>query len=247
MTGAGLSQADRDRGVAAYAAIRAAGFSDVRTAMQVAYAESGWDQSARNTNRNGSVDYGLFQINSVHKPSEAVKTNIVANAAFARSLQAKQGWKPWVAYTSGSYSRGAPASTTTAFMAYASTAEGKSAINKALEAAKRGEHIGSGIVDAASGLGDAVDSAAEAAQAINPLNAVDTVKAGVQSVLEWLTDALSVILLYLVGFALICLGVYLAFKEPIKKVVGEPVSDVVDVVVGSKAKGVKNIVKRVAQ
>lgn len=69
--------------------------------VAVAKAESGMNPAATNHNRNGSVDRGLFQINSIHGfvNLEDPKTNIEA----AKKVYEKQGITAWAAYNNGSY------------------------------------------------------------------------------------------------------------------------------------------------
>lgn len=69
--------------------------------VAIAKAESGMKPEAVNRNRNGSVDRGLFQINSIHKytnledPTENIKA--------ARAIFDSQGITAWAAYNNGSY------------------------------------------------------------------------------------------------------------------------------------------------
>lgn len=63
------------------------------------------DTEAVHTNGNGSKDYGLFQINDIHK-AEFERTFKVAfltgvykadlNTRFAGILHARRGWQPWL-------------------------------------------------------------------------------------------------------------------------------------------------------
>ena len=90
----------------ALAAIKAAGFPQDQwaTALAIAKAESGLNPTAVNTaNRNGTRDYGLFQINSIHKPTAAEKTDPVANSKRAYSIYKAAGskWTPWSTYNAG--------------------------------------------------------------------------------------------------------------------------------------------------
>lgn len=88
--------------------------SQATTASAVATAESGRRPRAANTtNTNGSADFGLFQINTIHRQRFEDVTGRSwsdvydpdANTAYAVFLQREQGWRPWVAYTSNAYSR----------------------------------------------------------------------------------------------------------------------------------------------
>ena len=90
--------------------MRAAGWPEdaIPTGIAIVLAESGGNPRAVNTaNRNGSVDYGLFQINTVHGSllSQGDKFNPVDNARMALTVykQAGNSWKPWSTFNSGKY------------------------------------------------------------------------------------------------------------------------------------------------
>lgn len=93
--------------IAGYAA--AAGFppNEIATATAVALAESGGNTEAQNRNTNGSYDYGLFQINTVHGGllSQGDKFNPLDNAKMALTVWRGAGnkWTPWTVYKSGTY------------------------------------------------------------------------------------------------------------------------------------------------
>ncbi len=86
-----------------------AGFTgaDVGIAVAVALAESRGRTDADNTgtNRNGSTDYGVWQINTVH--ADLLKSgdwrNPADNARMAHSVFASSGWRAWSTYKSGAY------------------------------------------------------------------------------------------------------------------------------------------------
>lgn len=86
-----------------------AGFSgqDLVTAVAVALAESNGRIDATNTNSNGSTDYGVWQINSVHSDEFAKYPQwwSVENADMAHDIYAAAGnqWTPWSTFTSGKY------------------------------------------------------------------------------------------------------------------------------------------------
>jgi hypothetical protein len=73
-----------------------------RIAAAVALAESGGHAGARNVNTNGTVDRGLWQVNSVHG---ALSTfDPVANArAAVRISGGGSDWQPWTTFNSGAY------------------------------------------------------------------------------------------------------------------------------------------------
>lgn len=235
--GAGLSEADRKNGVIALAAVQAAGFPDTRTALQVAYAESSWRQSLTNKNTNGSVDYGLFQINTVHKPTEAVKSDPFANAVFAKRLydgkeNGSKGWTSWVAYTTGRYKKGEPVSATNALLNYASTPDGK----KAVEDAAKNKPIALSEPPLSGGLDGIKDGLAAA----NPLNVLDNVKAAVLAAIDTVVSLANMFLMVLVGLVFIALGIYMAYHREINSAAGKAVSGLAGMVpVGKVAKTVK--------
>jgi len=83
---------------------------DQRTAYAICMAESGGVAHKDNAglNRDGSTDYGLMQINSVH--ADMVAGNLEAlrdpevNIKIAYSLsKAGTDWTPWSAYNNGKY------------------------------------------------------------------------------------------------------------------------------------------------
>lgn len=59
--------------------------------------ESGWNPDAHHVNTNGSVDRGLFQINSIHKTiSNQDSYDFKKNIDFGIKLFKRQGYTPWV-------------------------------------------------------------------------------------------------------------------------------------------------------
>ncbi len=82
--------------------------NEARTLAAIALAESGGNSRALNgNNRNGSVDYGLWQINSVHKKSgfDPRRANDPDyNAQWAvRIMRDAKGFTPWTVYKTGAY------------------------------------------------------------------------------------------------------------------------------------------------
>lgn len=96
-----------------YSLATQAGFSAdaAKTMVAIAWDESGFKTSAINThNTNGSKDYGLFQINSVHlKEAAFVKNGWTAtalmeghvNARAAKTIYDSQGFRAWATYNHG--------------------------------------------------------------------------------------------------------------------------------------------------
>lgn len=88
--------------------------SQARTAAAVASAESGRRPTAVNaSNTNGSVDRGLFQMNTIHDtpgdpllPGPPCSTfDLNRNVECAVHLQRIGGWTHWVAHDTGAYLR----------------------------------------------------------------------------------------------------------------------------------------------
>jgi cell wall-associated NlpC family hydrolase len=73
-------------------------------AAAIAKAESGGNPSTINRNTNGSIDRGLWQINSVH--GNLSTTNPLANAKAAVKISNNgTNWDPWSAFSNGSYEK----------------------------------------------------------------------------------------------------------------------------------------------
>jgi hypothetical protein len=72
------------------------------TLERIVWCESRYNQEAVNrTNKNGSTDWGLLQINSIHLPeAEKLGLDIINsaedNTTFAIILLKRYGTKPWV-------------------------------------------------------------------------------------------------------------------------------------------------------
>lgn len=84
--------------------------SQLVTAVAIAKAESSWQTNAQNYNTDGSYDFGLWQINTVHRGSYTV--NEFKSRMFDPKLNAQQmylissggtNWTPWVTYNKGAY------------------------------------------------------------------------------------------------------------------------------------------------
>lgn len=94
--------------IANYAA--AAGFSgkDLAIAVAIALAESSGSTSATHKNNNGSTDYGLWQINSIHPEilNMGNWSNGADNAVMAHTIYINAGNKftDWTTFNTGAYS-----------------------------------------------------------------------------------------------------------------------------------------------
>lgn len=102
----------------ARSAAASAGFpaAQLDMATAIAGAESGYNPTATNHNTNGSTDYGLWQINSVHADLLGGHDwrDPAQNAwmAFQVWRQAGGSWMPWATYNSGAYKKYLPAGST---------------------------------------------------------------------------------------------------------------------------------------
>lgn len=76
--------------------------TDAATFTCIAIAESSLKIDTINENRNGTIDYGLFQLNSVHlgtladTPDELLDAH--NNIKLAVKLYKRDGFKPWATY-----------------------------------------------------------------------------------------------------------------------------------------------------
>lgn len=82
---------------------------DCKAAIAIARAESGSKEDAFHANSNGSIDVGVFQINSTHFQKQGCSmkelVNYKQNVDCAYKIWKQQGWKPWAVYTNGSFAR----------------------------------------------------------------------------------------------------------------------------------------------
>lgn len=86
-----------------------AGFpeGEAQTAAAVALAESSGNPTASHRNSNGSTDFGLWQINSVHSQLLAGKVwqEPSVNARMAYEVWKGSGWNAWTTYKTGAFRR----------------------------------------------------------------------------------------------------------------------------------------------
>lgn len=91
------------------ACLSAAGFpaSEIPTGVAIALAESGGKTGETHVNSDGTTDYGLMQINSIHSSLLASGDwrDPNANARMAYVLWKDNGgsWRPWSTFNSGRY------------------------------------------------------------------------------------------------------------------------------------------------
>lgn len=78
---------------------------NVEIMLAIMMAESGCNPRSDNSGLNvdGTYDYGLFQINSVHGHSRDILANPAKNTEIAFKIWQSQGYRAWAAYNNGSY------------------------------------------------------------------------------------------------------------------------------------------------
>ena len=83
------------------------GIEDYKMALAIAKAESGLRVHAFHANDNGSIDLGIFQINSIHFNKAGCLMNelvtVMGNVKCAKSIYDAQGWNPWVVFQTGAF------------------------------------------------------------------------------------------------------------------------------------------------
>lgn len=84
------------------------GLENYKIARAIAKAESGLRCNAMHVNSNNTVDYGLFQLNSIHWDRFGGLENLVTceqQIKSAYELFIEQGFNPWVVFNTGSFGR----------------------------------------------------------------------------------------------------------------------------------------------
>ncbi len=75
---------------------------ECQIALWIAKSESGMREEAININNNGTIDMGIFQINSVHWKKEGCNPKSLLdaykNTDCAYQIYQKSGWDAWVTY-----------------------------------------------------------------------------------------------------------------------------------------------------
>lgn len=84
------------------------GTYECKTALAVSSAENGTRQPDRfNINTNGTIDVGLFQINSIHFKKEGCSLKEIVdpykNVDCAYKIWQSSGWSAWVAFNNKNY------------------------------------------------------------------------------------------------------------------------------------------------
>jgi len=121
----------------------------------IALAESQGNPLATNHNTNGTTDFGLFQINSIHSnllQPDGAWQDPAANTAMAKSPELSNGWvnpAPWSSYKSGAYQKYLPLGGAAASAATAAGPDGtplatSTAGTHYVDSGRRGRVLGTG-------------------------------------------------------------------------------------------------------
>ena len=135
-----------------------AGFSaaEAKIATGIAMAESSGNITATHQNSNGSIDYGLMQINSIHKdlyggdPFKLYDPGYNMLIAYKIYKAAGSKFTPWVTYNNGAYKKGMPDSVDGGFIPNPGNGIGDAAANA--------PDLTAGIAGALSGVGNALNT-----------------------------------------------------------------------------------------
>jgi len=80
---------------------------ECKTSLAIAKSESNLKEEAIHINSNGTIDLGVFQINSIHfdKPGCSLQELVFAkkNIDCAYNIWKAQGWSPWVVWRNKSF------------------------------------------------------------------------------------------------------------------------------------------------
>ena len=170
-----------------------AGFTGARLqiAIAIAKAESGWNWSAKHTNANGTSDWGLMQINDVNKPTDAEKSNPVANAHKALEIYRSQSFDAWTTYRNNAHRP---------FMSVAGDA--------VKELQKRGPKYEASVIDKYKGKHYQVQGTGSGPDIPNPLSGItNPITGGFNGMIQQFDKAMNVTALVVVALVCIILGV----------------------------------------
>ena len=133
----------------------------IAVGIGIAMAESGGDPTVRGgPNRNGTYDYGLFQINSIHNPTAQNWADPVVNASMALKVYREAGnkWTPWSTYKAGTHHK---------FMTEANRTAGNMKLSgESGEAGENAAPADLGLIGGAIGTAETVKEVAQLAQAL---------------------------------------------------------------------------------
>lgn len=169
----------------------------ITTAVAIALAESSGRTDAKNAaNRNGTVDWGLFQINDVNwtsKDSASVRLDADANTAKAYDVYKRQGFGAWVAYKSEAYAQHLPAA--------------RAAVNGTKGEASNGATGGSVSVDPVEG-----SKVATGGLNLNPLDPVASALSDLQGTLMKILNSA---LLWIIAVVFLILGIVIVMRRQV--------------------------------
>lgn len=186
-------------------------------AAAIALAESAGNPNAVNHNRNGSIDRGLWQINSVH--GSLSSTDVAANARGAVKIYKESGWAPWVTFKTGAAQKQLTPARVKSGIPLEKPAEGQGIFSQSLEF--------SGAILEAFGFGAAANAGAKAigkqapsktaAKQLRegeeaPEKVLEDAPGWLAGVLEFIGKEAITIVLLLAGAALVVYGIMVAVR-----------------------------------
>lgn len=216
-------------------AAHAAGFPDgeLVTAVAIAWAESSLDADATHRNGDGSVDYGLWQINSVHQFPEFASgawRDPKTNAQMAYRVWKSQGWNAWSTHK---------VTDALGYARYAGYISSGAAATAVIAAGFPGA-IPKGIAGVPGDVGETV-----AGTGSDVVDKTTSLLKEPLAVLRWLEqpDTWIRVTKQMIGLSLLGIGAYLVFQATIFRNGTGAVKTVVGL--GGKLKSVKNAAKQV--
>jgi hypothetical protein len=179
-------------------------------AAAIAMAESGGNTTATNQDSNGTVDRGLWQINSVHGAQSTY--DVMGNARAAKAISNNgQSWAPWTTYTNGAYRQYVKTNVP------ADTSAPINATNAAANATDAGIHLPGGIWDPANWFLDPFGSAGSAAGSAASAIGGPLIKYFMQGLLVTIINPFLAIFAGVLGLsagaAMVVIGIFMMVKN----------------------------------
>lgn len=194
--------------------------------VAVVFAESGGRTEALNRgNRNGTADYGLFQINDVNwqrGTPVAQRLDPETNAAMARTVYNRQGIRAWSAFKNEKYAKFLPAAKESVKKVAASGGNGLKGPISATPAGgsesgpSAGQIIGALPGAGVSIVGDAASGAATGA--LGSLDVGSAISEGINSLGRTLAKFANSYALWLAVVVCLILGIVILLRKPITAV-----------------------------
>ena len=211
--------------------------NDVPVAVAIALAESSGNTEAINkSNRNGTKDWGLFQINDVNWNGESAsqRVDVQTNIRKAAEVKIRQGWGAWSVVDSGRYR---------SFLE-----RGTKAAQGAPSSGSSGTHS-SGSASGSSGSDGTVgDAIAGGIAVLSPATWVSqAVSGGVNSITGTISRIANSWLMFLIAAVLIGIGIYILVQRRAVSAAGKIASVAMEVAPQGKIAKVAGKAAKVAK